>query len=94
MEPLQVEREYFDHSLEEWLKLYSGKVALVKGEQLIGVFDDEATALEEGARRFGKEPFLIRRIIPGEQTVSAPAYTLGILRANPSLTIIGQGPDA
>ena len=87
MEPLQTERDFFDRSLEQWLPLHLGKVALIKGEELIGVYDNELTAVAEGARRFGDEPFLVRRIQRGDQNPSAPAYTLGILRANSPYTI-------
>ena len=39
----------------------SGKYALIREEKLIEVFDDTATAIEEGHRRFGSN-FLDREI--------------------------------
>jgi len=39
----------------------SGKYALIREEKLIEVFDDTATAIEEGHRRFGSN-FLVREI--------------------------------
>ena len=89
MEPLKTEREYFARSLEEWLKLYLNKFALIKGEELIGTFDTDMSAVAEGARLFGNAPFLVRRIVPGDQVLNAPAYTLGILRANSAFAISG-----
>ncbi len=79
---LEAERTYFEKMLAEWLNVYTGKVALVKGELLVGVFDDESDALAEGARRFGSESFLIRRIQERQDEVSIPALMLGILRAS------------
>jgi len=50
------------------------------------VFDTEEQAISEGARQFGLQPFLVRRVHSKEQEVSIPALTLGILRANPTHT--------
>ena len=77
---LKEEIQYFDESLEDWLKQYTGMVALVKGGELIGVYNTEDEALIEGARRYQLQPFLVRRIIREQPNVSVPALTLGILR--------------
>lgn len=87
VEPLQSERALFSRMLTEWLQVYYGKYALIKGDELIGVFDTDMTAVAEGARLFGAEPFLVRAVVPDDQQPSAPAYTLGILRANIASTI-------
>jgi hypothetical protein len=39
----------------------SGKYALIREEKLIGVFDNTASAIEEGHRRFGSN-FLIKQL--------------------------------
>jgi len=62
METIQAELKHFAAQKSEWLKNHRGKFVLVKGEELIGVFDAPESALSEGARRFGLEPFLIRRV--------------------------------
>lgn len=80
MEPLQTERDFFARSVDQWVKLHPGKFALVKGEELVGVFDSDVTAVVEGARRFGDQPFLVRRIALDEQAPSVPAYTLAACR--------------
>ena len=90
MEPLQVERAFFERSLETWLRIYPDKFALIQGESLIGVFDTDLAAVAEGARRFGKTPYLVRRIIAGAQFSQPLAYDLGILYAHPAFTISGQ----
>jgi len=76
------EREFFDRSLSEWLGRFPGKVVLVKGQELIGVFDTEQNALAEGARRFQLQPFLVRRVQDVPADICIPALTLGILRGN------------
>ncbi len=85
---LEEERRYFDEHLEEWLNRFAGRVVLVKGQELIGSFDDEDDALAEGARRFGRSSFLVRRVIPEQEKVSAPALTLGLISANPPRTVL------
>ena len=79
---LEKERKYFENNRSEWLSKFPNKFVLVKGEQLIGTFDKLEDALAEGARRFGTESFLVRKVEESEQLVYIPALTLGILRAN------------
>ena len=78
---LNEEVQYFDELLEDWLKLYPGQVALVKGRELVGVYNTEDEALTEGARRYQLNPFLIRRIVREQPNITVPALTLGILSA-------------
>ena len=81
---LEVERRTFDENLEKWLASHANRVVLIKEADVVGFFDDEVSAIEEGARRFGLTSFLVHRIEPKPYTVSAPALMLGILRANPA----------
>ena len=79
---LEIEIRYFEANLENWLKDHQGKFALVKGEELIGTFDNPENAYIAGVQKFGNVPFLIRRITGQDTTVHLPALTLGLLRAN------------
>jgi hypothetical protein len=79
---LDIELKFFCDHLPEWLEKHTDRVALVKGAELIGFFDDEQQAIATGARQFGLGPFLVRRVQTEEPPVSAPALTLGILRAS------------
>ncbi len=94
MEPLSEERDFFSATVGDWLSAYKGKVALVKGSQLVGVFDNESNALAEGARLFKDEPFLVRRIQAITPDASVPAYTLGILNGNTQHPIHWDRPGA
>jgi len=86
---LSEEREFFERSLSDWLGRFPGKVALVKGQELIGVFDTEQNALSEGARRFQLQPFLVRRVQDVPTDIKIPALTLGILRGYADTTFTG-----
>ena len=83
MHPLQTELEYFAAQKAGWAVHHSGKYVLVKGQALIGVFDQPETALAEGARLYGTAPFLIRRVEVSDEPVYIPALTLGLLHARP-----------
>jgi hypothetical protein len=84
---LNEELAFFDKNLPEWLEKHAGRVVLVKGHELVGFFDDEGQAIGEGARRFGLQSFLVRRIERVPEEVCIPALTLGILRGNSACTV-------
>lgn len=75
-----------EHELESYERVKNtvplGQVVLIHGDELIGVYATEAQALSEGARRFGREPFLVRQVRDKEPVFSNPALSLGILRAS------------
>ena len=78
---LELELEYYHTHLDELLEESPGKFALIKADKLIGAFDTNEEALSEGARRFGLESFLVRKITRVEEKVVIPALTLGLLGA-------------
>ncbi len=84
---LEQELAFFRENLPTWLQKHAGRVVLVKGRELIGFFDDEGKAMSEGARRFGLDSFLIRRIESTEQEICIPALTLGILSGHLACTV-------
>ena len=79
---LEREIEYFHKRLPELLKKHQGMFALVKGDTLVGLFRTVDEALAEGARRFGRESFLVRPVVEHEPEASIPALTLGLLHAD------------
>lgn len=84
---LEQEIHFFTDHLPEWLTLQRGKFALIKNQELIGFFDQVELALAEGARRFGLQSFLVRRVLVTQEIISIPALTLGILCADTSHSI-------
>ena len=77
--PLQTELEYFQRHKQEYLKLYKNQFVLIKGEEFAGAFTTEAEAYKAGLERFGNEPFLIKQVLDGDETISFPALTVGLL---------------
>jgi hypothetical protein len=81
---LEQELKFFAENKTNLTKAHFGKFVLVKGSELIGVFDNAETALAEGAKRFGTESFLVRQLNPEEKDIYIPALALGLLQANPA----------
>ena len=81
---LEKELKFFAENKTQWTEVHLGKFVLVKGDELIGVFDNAETAITEGAKRFGTESFLVRQLNPEEKDVYIPALALGLLRAHPA----------
>jgi len=91
---LDVERTYFNENREELLRMFPGKFVVVKEQRMLGAFESIQEALGAGAREFGMTPFLVRRTDQVPENVSIPALTLGLLRANTSLTTDGSGTNS
>ncbi len=49
-----------------------GKWAVVHDEELVGVYDDFEVAADNAVRRYGRGPYLIRRI-GGTRAITLPA---------------------
>lgn len=81
---LEQELKFFAENKTKLTKAHFGKFVLVKGSELIGVFDNAETALAEGAKRFGTESFLVRQLNPEEKDIYIPALALGLLHAHPA----------
>jgi hypothetical protein len=51
---------------------HEGQFVLIKGTEVVGLFDDESDAIREGRRRFGLAPFLVKRITDVEPVIYFP----------------------
>jgi hypothetical protein len=79
---LETEREFFRSHCDDWMEVHHGEYALVKGDELVGFYDEETTAIAEGGRLFEGDDFLVRRVDQNDhQEVSAPALSLGLLQS-------------
>jgi hypothetical protein len=80
---LDTERQYFDQHKTELMAQFRGRFVVIKGEEVIGAYDTMGDALREGARRFGLDSFLARRVEESTPGASFPALTLGLINAKP-----------
>lgn len=77
---LEKERAFFETKKQELLKHHPGKVALIVGEELLGVFDTRDAAYAAGLEAKGNVPMFIQEITPeGEAKGSIPALVLGLI---------------
>ncbi len=49
-----------------------GKLVLIRGDTVAGVYGTEAEAVEVGDNTFGLEPFLVKQIARTEQPIVVP----------------------
>jgi len=82
MNALQDELDTYARHEEEFKKTALGKFVVIKDSEVVGFFDDLDSALIEGTRRFGLEPYLVRKIGEPIETLNIPALTLGLLGAH------------
>lgn len=78
---LEKELALFTRLKPELLKNHEGKFALIRGEEFIGAYDSAENAYAEGVKRFGCEPFLVRKVSAQEEVYRNPALSLGLMHA-------------
>jgi len=79
--PLETELATFERIKHELLKNHKDKFALIHGEDFAGAFDTPDAAYQEGLNKFGKEPFLVKRIAEQEEVYRNQALSLGLMHA-------------
>ena len=62
---LDKEFAYFRAHQAELVEAYNGKVVVIKDHDVIGVFDDEMTAVLETGKKHELGTFLVQRVEPG-----------------------------
>jgi hypothetical protein len=75
---LATEIEYFEEHRAALVEEAKGKFALVKGDELLGMFDTEAEAIRHGFRTLGNVPFLVKQITEVDIPLNFTSYNLGV----------------
>lgn len=60
---LDRELQTFDRERDRLLASAEGKYVLVRGDEVVGVYDTKMDAVTEGYRRFGNVPFLAKQLV-------------------------------
>jgi len=79
--PLETELAVFARMKDKLLATYEGKFVLVHGEDFLGAFDSAENAYAEGVKRFGQEPFLLKKVTAQEEVYRNQALSLGLIHA-------------
>ena len=69
--------------LSDYLAQYPGNYVIIKGEELVGIYERIEDALTEATRLFEIGAYWVRQVLPVQEEVSVPALTLGILARTP-----------
>lgn len=59
---LDKEFQTFRENLNDLSKEHLGKFVLIKGDEIIGIFEDEIDAIKKGVEKFEDSPFLVNEI--------------------------------
>jgi hypothetical protein len=78
---LEKELAFFAKMKPELLTNHKGKFALIRGEEFLGAYDSAENAYAEGVKRFGLEPFLVRKVSEQEEVFRNQALSLGLMHA-------------
>ena len=79
--PLEKELALFESKKAELLQTHAGKFALIHEDQFVGAFDTPENAYEAGVEKFGKSPFLVKKITPDPEVYRNQALMLGLMNA-------------
>lgn len=82
MDVLINEYKYYQSIKSRLLKESEGKYALIKGNELLGLFDTDIDAYQVGVSKFGNDPFLIIKVSSEEEKYWMPTLELGLLDVN------------
>ena len=72
------ELETYNKNKTELLKENVRKYVLIKGKEIINVFDTQNDAIKVGIDKFGNTPFLVKKI---EEVESKQNFTSNLIRA-------------
>jgi hypothetical protein len=79
--PLENELATYGKMRAELLKSHEGKFVLIHGEEFCGAYDTAENAYTEGVKRFGQEPFLVKKATAQEEVYRNQALSLGLMHA-------------
>lgn len=69
--PLEKEFDYYLEHQDELVAKHNGRVVVIKGRRVLGVYDDELEAISQTAKTEEMGTFLVQRCTPGDE-----AYTV------------------
>lgn len=82
VEALREELGFFQSMRAQLLMAHEGKFVLIKGHELVGVFESQQQAYALGLEKLGNVPFLIKQVVREEPVQTIPALHFGLIRAH------------
>src|SRR5205809_391343 len=75
---LEAELKTYEQHKNELLATARGKFALIRGTEVLGVYDSKMDAIAQGYKQFGNVPFLVKQIVEVETPQNFLSPHLGI----------------
>jgi len=72
---LHKEFQYFLSNREELLKKHNGKVVVISGEQVVGVYETDIQAVAESQKTMKLGTFLVQRVEPSDASFKQTFHT-------------------
>ena len=66
MATLDREFEFYQDNKERFLSEYQGKFIVIKGEEVIGVFEDQMEAVEETRKKHQLGTFMVKEVVEND----------------------------
>lgn len=64
---LELEMKTYEKNKADLVGRHEGKYVLIRGEEVIAVFDSQKDAFQEGNSKFGRKPFLVKQVLKDEE---------------------------
>jgi hypothetical protein len=74
---LDQELKTYAQRRDQLLGSAEGKFVLIKGDQVVGIFDSKMDAVAQGSRLFGNVPFLVKQVVKIETPQNLVSNLLG-----------------
>lgn len=78
MDHLSTEPKAFEADLQSLLGASEGKFVLIRGDEIVGVFDHQMDAISSGYSKFGNAPFLVKQILKVDMPISFVSNLLAV----------------
>lgn len=75
---LDTEVETYERHRDHLLGSAEGKFVLIRGTEIVGVYDSKMDAIAQGYLRFGNVPFLVKQIVKIEAPQNFVSNLLGV----------------
>lgn len=77
--PLAEELKTYQAHKDDLIRQSPGKFVLIKGEQIIGLYDREEAAYREGYQRFRRAAFLVKQVQEQDKTYYVGGSAMALL---------------
>ena len=75
---LDAELQTYEKNRESLLGSAEGKFVLIKGDQIVGVYESKMDAINQGYRQLGHVPFLVKQVLKVETPLNFLSNRLGV----------------